>query len=103
MVELVEIDLGNGRKVTRVARPDDPDRRSHLSAPMIQTDSIEIKSMVDGRIYTSKAALRRSYRERGYIEVGNEQQRPPKKAPPDRKGVRNALRKAAAQTGFYSD
>lgn len=103
MVELVEIDLGNGRKVTRVARPADTDRRSHLPAPMIQTDHIEIKSMVDGRIYTSKAALRRSYRENGYIEVGNEEQKPPKKTPPDRKGIREAVRKAAARTGFYSD
>ena len=45
--------------------------RSALPAPMVISDAVEVKSMVDGRMYTSKRALRQSYRERGYIEVGD--------------------------------
>jgi hypothetical protein len=45
--------------------------RSELSSPMVITDSIEIKSMTDGRIYTSKRGLRAAYRQQGYIEVGD--------------------------------
>ena len=44
-------------------------KRSDLAAPMILSDNIEVKSMVDGNIYTSKAALRASYRARGYVVV----------------------------------
>jgi len=45
--------------------------RSALPCPMVIPDNVEVKSMVDGRMYTSKRALRRSYREQGYTEVGD--------------------------------
>ena len=45
--------------------------RSALPCPMVIPDNIEIKSMTDGRIYTSKRALRAAYRKQGYIEVGD--------------------------------
>jgi hypothetical protein len=96
MPEYAWIDIGNGRKVMRRVR-NETDCRSHLPAPMIQTDNIEVRSMVDGKTYTSKSSLRRSYRQAGYIEVGNEEQKPPKKAPPDRKGISDAVERAFAR------
>lgn len=76
--------------------------RSRLPGPMVITDTIEpTKSMLDGRTYTSKSALRRTYREAGVTEVGNETQRlaqPPRK--PDRKGVEAAVGKAFSRAGL---
>lgn len=74
--------------------------RSHLPCPYIVGDGIEVKSMVDGKIYTSKAALRRSYREKGYIEVGNEEQKMPPKPKPDRRAIRESIERAFSQTGI---
>lgn len=74
--------------------------RSSLPCPMIMSDHIEIKSMVDGQTYTSKSALRRSYRENGYIEVGNEEMKPAPKPKPDRKAIRHSVRKALSQVGI---
>jgi hypothetical protein len=40
---------------------------------MLIRDHIDpIQGMHDGKMYDSKAALRKSYREGGYIEVGND-------------------------------
>lgn len=77
-----------------------PPARSHLPAPMVIGDSVEIKSMVDGKIYTSKSALRKSYRERGYVEVGNEKLTPAPKPAPDRKAIREAVGKAMSRVGI---
>jgi hypothetical protein len=45
-----------------------------VPAPFVISDEIigGIESMVDGKIYDSKSALRRSYKEQGYIEKGND-------------------------------
>lgn len=49
------------------------DNRSDLSAPMIIRDSMDpVKSMLDGQMYDSKRTLRRTYREVGVIEVGDD-------------------------------
>jgi len=76
-----------------------PDRRSDLPSPMVISDQVEVKSMVDGKVYTSKSSLRKSYREKGYVEVGNEEQKPPKRKS-GRKGIRESVEKAFAQTGI---
>lgn len=76
-----------------------PNARSRLPGPMIISDQIELQSQVDGLIYTSKSALRRSYRERGYIEIGNEEQKPFVRKP-DRKAIRNAVGKAMNRVGI---
>lgn len=54
--------------------------RGDFPIPMMNFDSIPggVQSMVDGLWYDSKAALRRSYKAAGVVEVGNE----PVKAPP---------------------
>lgn len=77
------------------------------SAPYVITDTIApTRSGADGRVYTSKSAIRRSYRASGnpqgieYSEIGNdrgwrEKERSPAK--PDRKGVDEAIRKAVSR------
>lgn len=72
-------DAGNGRQVFRRI-PARVVGRSSLPCPMVITDAIEpTQSMADGQFYTSKTALRRTYRADGnpqgvdYVEVGNDQ------------------------------
>lgn len=98
-------DAGNGRQVYRkveTARP----RRSALSAPMINSDTMpEIQSMVDGKVYTSKSAMRASYKPSGnregveYTEVGNDPARLRRRPKPkvDRKVIKETVQKAAAR------
>lgn len=81
------------------ARAQERDSRSNLPGPRVISDCIEIKSMVDGQIYTSKAALRAGYRAQGYIEVGNEELKPAPKPQPDKKAVRETAAKALSQVG----
>ena len=78
----------------------EPSKRSALPGPAFIGDNIELRSMADGQIYTSKRALRRSYRERGYIEVGDQQQKTPERPKPDPNATRNSLRKAFSQAGI---
>ena len=86
-----------------------PVQRSSLPMPMVAFDTIEggVESMVDGKIYTSKSALRRSYKAAGVVEVGNDPQRFAKKERPkiNRKKVKESLEKAAARVnrGDVSD
>lgn len=75
-------------------------KRSHLPSPQFIRDCIEVTSMVDGKTYTSKSALRKSYRAGGYVEVGNEELKSPPRPKPDREGIRNAVRRAASQVGL---
>lgn len=91
---------GGGRKrYSHGHERGNPASRSDLPAPMLISDQIEVKSMVDGKTYTSKSGLRKSYREGGYIEVGNEEMKPPKRKS-DRKGIRESVEKAFARTGI---
>lgn len=75
-MEFAWIDVGEGRSVYR--RIDREERkRSELSAPMVISDHLhEIVGQHDGKVYTSKSALRRSYRAHGVEEVGTAPQRP---------------------------
>lgn len=73
---------------------------SSLPRPMVISDYTEVKSMVDGKTYTSKALLRQSYKAKGYVEVGNEELKPPPKPAPDKKAIRESVRKAAARVGI---
>jgi hypothetical protein len=75
-------------------------KRSHLACPHIATDTIELQSMVDGKVYTSKAALRQSYKARGYVEVGNEEPVLGSRVKPDRKAVRDSIGKAFNRVGL---
>lgn len=94
-------DPDTGRQVYRRARAPNT-KRSDLPMPRIASDSIEIRSMVDGQVYTSKSALRAHYRATGHVEVGNEDVTKHVKPQPrnDRKSVREAAARALSQVGI---
>jgi len=81
--------------------------RSDLPMPMIKLDTTEpLTSMADGKVYTSKAAMRESYKPGGnpqgmeYIEVGDDRSfvnPTPKAMPrPDRQAIREAVERGKA-------
>lgn len=48
-------------------------RNPDLASPAVISDTMEsVQSMLDGRRYDSKSRLRRTYKEGGVIEVGND-------------------------------
>ena len=48
-------------------------KRADLAAPGVISDTMKpVKSMLDGRMYDSKAALRATYKAAGVVEVGND-------------------------------
>lgn len=60
----------------------DPSKRSSLSAPMVQSDSMDaLMHHGTGKIMDSKSAFRKKTKELGLVEFGNE---PPKPAKPKR-------------------
>lgn len=80
-------------------------RRSHLPVPMVSgSDTMDpLQSMADGKVYTSKAAMRASYKADNnpqgvtYTEVGNEYQKTEYKKPkPKPKGIKDSIEKAVA-------
>lgn len=99
------VDNGRGGKTFR--RIHAPNlNRSDLPCPMVITDTIDqTQSMADGKYYTSKQALRKTYRADGnpqgveYVELGNEQRPHIQKnggVVRDRAASRNAVDKALA-------
>lgn len=74
-------------------------KRSNLPAPHVISDTMEhgVESQLDGKIYTSKSELRRTYREGGVVEIGNEKQKKTAKHRNDKKGVLTTLEKAKAR------
>lgn len=84
---------------------DRANRRSHLALPMLINDSLEdIKGMHDGNVYTSKRALRQSYKDHGLVEVGDQAHtiKPREKARPKRDEVKASVHKAFSQAGLGS-
>lgn len=74
--------------------------RSSLACPMVIADGMApVQSMLDGRMYDSKAALRATYRAAGVVEVGNDpaRLRPRARAKPDRSKIKEAVEKASAR------
>jgi hypothetical protein len=83
--------------------------RSVLGCPMVINDEMPpTQSMADGKYYTSKAAIRATYRPSGnregesFAEVGNDPAmfRPRPKPKPDRKAIKDAVGKAFARVGL---
>ena len=75
-------------------------------APMVMvTDTLDqpVKSMADGKYYSSKAALRSTYKPSGnpqgqsYTEVGNEKPTGLVKPKSDEAGIQKSLQKALAR------
>lgn len=98
--EYAWFDVGEGRQVYRRVPDETPHARSHLPCPHVVSDQVEVRSMVDGKVYTSKRALRQSYRAKGYIEVGDQEQKAPPKTKVDRKAVRASVERAFSKAGL---
>lgn len=81
--------------------------RSSLAAPGFIRDSMEpVQSMLDGKMYDSKSALRATYKAAGVVEVGNDSSitdpKPFKKPKPDRQAIKASVHKAFSQAGLGS-
>lgn len=78
------------------------DNRSSLSAPMVISDSMKpVQSMLDGRMYDSKSRLRRTYKQAGVVELGNDApltNKPPPK--PDKSKIKASVDKAFSRAGL---
>lgn len=75
-------------------------QRSSLPCPRLASDHMApVQSMLDGRLYDSKSALRATYRAAGVTEVGNDpaRLRPRQKPKTNEKAVRDTVEKAAAR------
>jgi len=82
-------------------RAEDWTQRSELPAPMLIRDGMEaVQSMLDGKMYDSKRALRATYRQAGVVEVGNEEMKPAPKPKPDRAKIKEAVGKAFSRAGL---
>ena len=84
-------------------------KRSLLGMPMLIGDEMSpTKNMVDGKYYTSKAAMRATYRPSGnaegasFAEVGNDPGmfRPPSKPKPDRAAIKATVGRAFSRAGL---
>ena len=63
-----------------------PPKTSDLPAPQLIRDSVEpFQSMADGLLYDSKSAYRRTLKERGLVELGNDAPVQAPKPKPDTK------------------
>jgi hypothetical protein len=93
------IDQGDGRKVFRRVDDHRP-KRARLACPHVVSDTMDpVQSMLDGKLYDSKARLRQTYKQAGMIEVGNDPARlRPKDRPKlDKKAIRQSIEKAEAR------
>lgn len=89
-------DIG-GRQVYRRV-PEPVTGRSDLPSPMIISDHMDAtEHPCDGKMYESKSAFRSVTKAHECIEVGNDPARfrVPPKPKADRKGIREAIQKAA--------
>lgn len=99
MTEYAWFDVGEGRQVFRKVEDRQP-ARSNLPMPMLARDQMDpVQSQLDGKLYDSKSALRRTYKQAGVVEVGNDpaRLRPPPKPKQDEAGVRRTIEKAIAR------
>ena len=76
--------------------------RSLLPMPHVMTDTMPpTMSMLDGRLYDSKSRLRRTYREAGCVEVGNDvPMTPPAPKRPRREDIKAAVGRAFSKAGL---
>lgn len=76
--------------------------RETQSRISIISDDCEVKSMADGKFYTSKSKLRREYRARGFIEAGSESDKKylMHQEKPKRRPVQEDVRIAMQKLGY---
>ena len=81
------------------------DKRSNHPTPRLNIDTMApVQSMLDGKMYDSKSALRATYKAAGVVEIGNDSSRfnPPVKPKPDRKKIRESIKRAKSRLGYGS-
>lgn len=94
-------DAARGREVYRRVRTEEPPRRGWGPRINFLRDDCDVVSMVDGKRYTSKSALRASYKAHGYVEVGDQTDyvsRPVEPKEPE--GVAESVDMALEKTGL---
>jgi hypothetical protein len=100
---IVHPETGKLVPADQYVRPRGP--RSHLPAPQVIGDVMDpVQSMLDGKLYDSKSRLRRTYREAGMVEVGNDSSvtdpKPFKRPGPDRQAIKAAVGRAFSKAGL---
>lgn len=88
------------KDLTPRRKPKLPPARSDLPCPLVISDEMApVQSMLDGKLYSSKSALRATYRRAGVTEVGNDPARLKTRggAKPDRKKIKTTLDRAEAR------
>lgn len=77
-------------------------RSSHAGPAVISDNMAPVRSMLDGKLYDSKAALRATYKAAGMTEVGNDPaiRRRSNRSRPDRGAIRNSVRRAFSRAGL---
>jgi hypothetical protein len=82
-------------------RPPRPQPKlSDLPCPRIASDIMDpVQSQVDGKMYDSKSGIRRSYKETGHEEIGNDpaRLRPFVRPKNDRRKIKETVEKAKAR------
>ena len=79
--------------------------RADLPAPAVIADTMPpVQSMLDGKLYDSKAALRATYKAAGVTEVGNDSSvldpKPFQKRYSKREDIKTSVRRAASRVGI---
>lgn len=76
--------------------PIDKPKVISVEAPFVQTDEIEPTMSMTGtdKIHTSKATLRREYKELGFIETGGEKAPPPKLFKANKHDIAESVKKS---------
>jgi len=75
--------------------------RSDLPAPTIIADHMKpVQSMLDGKMYDSKSALRGTYKAAGVEELGNDAPTTWKRPEPDKKAIEETVGKSLAHVGI---
>lgn len=95
-------------RISHAAAPAHHTRGSHCCPALIGDDMPPTKNMVDGQFYTSKAAMRATYKPSGnaegatFSEVGNDPAmfRRTSKPKPDRTAVKAAVGRAFSRAGL---
>jgi hypothetical protein len=83
----------------RSRKPRPEPKRSDLPCPRIASDIMPpVQSQVDGKMYDSKSAIRRSYKATGHEEIGNDpaRLRPFVRPKTDRKAIKETVERAKA-------
>ena len=89
-------------RISHGSRPAHHARASHSCPAVISDTMAPVRSMLDGRLYDSKASLRATYRAAGVTEVGNDPaiHRRSARRQPDRRAIRESVGRAFARAGL---